>query len=160
VGRGVPRDDYTAAVERYREIATDLEALRLEEKQQRPRGKRPGPNADAEKDAEGDTLMTGINTTHTAPARGGANQGRGGKQQRKGGKRGADAPRAKWVSDEVRAARQQAGVCIRCGRQGHFVATCPFAPAKRPAPQVDINKLEAEDWVEEDSSSEEEEGKE
>ncbi|SPQ25248.1 faa49e5d-dc94-41da-854a-1ca9a7b81e4f [Thermothielavioides terrestris] len=44
--------------------------------------------------------------------------------------------------------------------EGHFVATCPFAPAKRPAPQVDINKLEAEEWVEEDSPSKEEEGKE
>ena len=103
--------------------------------------------------------MTGINQTRTYGASG---RTRGGWQQSGSGGRGNGAPRAKWVSQEVRAARQAAGACIRCGHKGHFVAECTFAPATRPAPQgqrrVDIRALEAEEWREDTYTSDEEGG--
>lgn len=40
--------------------------------------------------------------------------------------------RAKWVDEEVVAARRADGLCLRCGRSGCRVRLCPLAPARRP----------------------------
>lgn len=147
VGRGIPRDDYAKAVERLREIATDLEALRLEEKHLRKRGHRNEGAPSADVDADGDVKMTDINSTRTA--------------QKRGGSGGGQKQRAQWASQETLAARRAAGACLRCGKKGHFIAKCSLAPAARPGSQgrrqVDINALDAEEQEEDDSLSVDEE---
>jgi hypothetical protein len=62
-------------------------------------------------DGDGDTPMTGVNTSGARPER---------------------AQRAKWVSTEERDKRRREGSCLRCGRNGHRIASCKLAPARNP----------------------------
>jgi hypothetical protein len=162
VGRGIPRDDYSGAVARFREIATDLEALRLEERHQRKKERRGGTTLPADKDADGDTKMTGINSTRTTQRRSGSGKTDENNRAAGRGAEGGRAQRAGWVGEEVRAARRAAGACLRCGKKGHFIAECSLAPAARPAPRgkrrVDVNALDAEEEEEDDFLSADEEG--
>ena len=151
-GRGISLTNYTSAVGRYREIATDLETLRLEEKFHHGHRKRSENKTGQERDVEGDITMTGINATRTQPQRGG--------QRRAGGKpQGGKGPKAVWVDKETITKRREDGLCLRCGKDGHFVNKCRFSPADRP---VGVNALKAEGWEDTSSSSadEEEQGKE
>jgi hypothetical protein len=53
--------------------------------------------------------------------------------------------RAKWVEPEELDRRREEGLCIRCGRPGCRIATCPLKPAKRPEEtrrHLNTNKLE------------------
>lgn len=61
------------------------------------------------KDADGDTKMTGINRV-----------------------------RAQWVSQEELDRRRAAGECLRCGNKSHRIAKCYFLPALRPETAVQI----------------------
>lgn len=65
------------------------------------------PPVNNEKDADGDTKMTGINRI-----------------------------RAKWVTPKEIQRRKTEGLCIRCGNLGHRIAKCHFLPPERPGTAV------------------------
>jgi hypothetical protein len=44
----------------------------------------------------------------------------------------AKAQPAKWVSEEEINRRRSNGLCLRCGKDGHFVRECKVQPAKKP----------------------------
>jgi hypothetical protein len=39
---------------------------------------------------------------------------------------------AEWVSKDVIDQRKKEGHCLRCGKDSHFIKSCPYKPAKRP----------------------------
>ena len=47
--------------------------------------------------------------------------------------RGSGKKRAKWVDRATYQARKDSDLCLRCGGDGHRVASCPFARAQKPA---------------------------
>jgi hypothetical protein len=53
--------------------------------------------------------------------------------------------RAEWVSKEELTKRRENGLCLRCGKDGHFVSSCQLAPAKRPTEEskVDVGATKA-----------------
>jgi hypothetical protein len=77
MGRGIPRDDYAAAVEMYRSVAVDIESARIENKIRSRRV--PPPSQSVLRDAEGDVPMSGVNTMRT---RGGSNKQRNSRRPR------------------------------------------------------------------------------
>ena len=56
------------------------------------------------------------------------------------GTQGKTNLQAKWVSREELLRRQGEGLCIRCGRKGHFIADCQQAPARRPGSQQALTR--------------------
>ena len=40
--------------------------------------------------------------------------------------------RARWVTAEEIRRRKERNLCLRCGREGHIIKSCPLAPAQRP----------------------------
>ncbi|KAJ5494368.1 hypothetical protein N7463_004235 [Penicillium fimorum] len=51
--------------------------------------------------------------------------------------------RAKWVEQGEMDRRREEGLCLRCGRSGCRIATCPLKPARRPEEQkqrINANK--------------------
>lgn len=145
LGRGVPRDDYDAAVAMYRSIAVDLEAFDLEEQFRRSLP----PLKAAPRDADGDTAMTGINAT------GSSSGGRRRKNSpprpsaRQGGKSKGPQGQAQWVSGEVIQKRKADGSCLRCGMAGHRIRDCNLRPAKPP---VSVRALASSENPSDDSS--------
>lgn len=58
--------------------------------------------------------------------------------------------RAKWVSQDEITKRRNDGRCLRCGTNGHRIASCPYLPARRPDTQVNntnVYKPELEEEV-------------
>ena len=53
---------------------------------------------------------------------------------------GPGAPRAKWVSKEVRNKRWEAGSCLRCGSGEHVQEGCPLLPARPPVGVGEVRK--------------------
>jgi hypothetical protein len=53
---------------------------------------------------------------------------------------GTEAPRAKWVSKEVRSQRWEAGACLRCGSRDHRQENCQLRPARPPAEVEEVRK--------------------
>ncbi|OJD25854.1 hypothetical protein ACJ73_02776 [Blastomyces percursus] len=51
--------------------------------------------------------------------------------------------RAKWVSDAEKEKRKQAGLCFRCGMNGHLIGACPYLPARNPARAPDAMRIGA-----------------
>jgi len=69
----------------------------------------------------------------------------------------ASAKRAKWVTQEERDERRRNGLCLQCGASGHRIASCIYAPPRRPnrtvalasqsTPQPHKPVLEEEKWT-------------
>jgi hypothetical protein len=75
--------------------------------------------------------------------------------------------RAQWVSNEVRDQRREEGRCLRCGRDGCRLTTCPLKMAVPPArgqasrvntsrPKVSTAKVEEEEDIDDHPSQEKE----
>lgn len=79
---------------------------------------RPSLSIDNSKDADGDTLMTGVNRI-----------------------------RAKWVTKKEIDRRIANGLCIRCGKKGHLINKCHYLSAKRPETGISTAKIEEESIV-------------
>jgi hypothetical protein len=71
----------------------------------------------------------------------------------------ARTQKAQWVSKEVLAKRKEAGRCIRCGGNGHFIRQCELLPASRPKQEkkalVATAAVEGEETEESDDSGNE-----
>lgn len=68
---------------------------------------------------------TGRDEMDWEPTRVNTSRNRGPSQQSK-------QTRAQWASVSERSRRQEKGLCLRCGEEGHFVRGCRYLPATRP----------------------------
>ena len=88
-----------------------------------PTGRTSPAQSSHTKDASGDTVMTGMNPFD--------------KKKPKGqGQSKSSRTRAAWAFPEEMQRRRDEGSCLRCGKQGHRVASCKMKPARRPSTQV------------------------
>ena len=53
---------------------------------------------------------------------------------------GTEAPRAKWVSKEIRSQRWETGACLRCGSRDHVQENCRLRPARPPVEAEEVRK--------------------
>jgi len=62
--------------------------------------------------------------------------------------------KAKWASIEERNYRRENDLCLRCGKQGHYIGKCRLSPAEKPIKAAKAAIPEAES--ESESENEEE----
>jgi hypothetical protein len=92
------------------------------------------------------------------PAKGGrtAGQDTNGRQKRQ----------AKWVNEATLAARKEAGACLRCGSQNHFIRDCKMLAATNPNRRTAVGAVQPkradlqEEEYEDEEESDEDQGKE
>lgn len=77
------------------------------------------------KDAEGDTIMTGVNRT-----------------------------RATWVSKTELQQRRIGGLCLRCGKKGHRIDNCRYLPAIPPETSMKVASSDFEQIKDDEASTE------
>lgn len=77
---------------------------------------RPTTGVSNNKDADGDTRMTGVNRIH-----------------------------ARWVSRIELDKRKSEGACLRCGKLGHLIGKCNYLPPKRPETGMNTSKFNEQD---------------
>lgn len=79
-----------------------------------------------DKDADGDTKMTGVNRM-----------------------------RAKWVTKSELNRRRKEGNCVRCGKKGHRVPNCPFLPPQHPETEINVSSSSVDEKFQDDINSNE-----
>ena len=105
MNRGIP-DTYSGLVTRLHEISTDIDTLNLSGE-----GSRNTSNRRRKQPDEMDWTPT-------------VNAHRIDTGSRK---------KAKWVSTEEIKRRREEDRCLRCGKEGHYIAKCSYLPAERPS---------------------------
>lgn len=160
VGKEEPAD-YASYCAGIRRVADDLQAWKETRRfRSRPVASPSQPSTAATEPMDWEPTRT----TTTASARTGRNQ------------LAQEIKRAKWVSKDVRSQRWEEGACLRCGSQEHHQKNCRLRPARPPTGSDNVrknlqkkltvasssvkNKAVVEELVTDDSSSEEDSGKE
>lgn len=152
-----PDDDYAQWVSKVRDVAG-----RLESHQKRNFIKsgneiyRPAylTNQNPSIDADGDTIMTGVNAllallnNNDQSSKGNLSLASLGKNNNfRQNNNGKDTrPRAPWRSQDEFQKLLSLGVCVRCGKAGHYSARCPtFRAAIRQRVNISSSRVEVEE---------------
>ena len=110
-------EQYNNWVQQVMKVSYKLEALLPKAGRRETQPVLNPPTIPTQRDAEGDTTMSGINNTFTR------------KPIPK------DTRRARWVSPKEIQQRRDKKRCFRCGADNHRVPQCPYRPAIPPADQ-------------------------
>jgi hypothetical protein len=108
MNRGIPAT-FPDLIARLHEISTDMDALNINNSERSHRVHVP----------KHQDLMDWTPTTTVSQAEFRTKHHRSGPETSK---------QAKWVDHEEMEKRRDEGRCLRCGKQGHFIAKCPLPP--------------------------------